>query len=62
MARIIQTNVKSVYGFSIENVYTDGTVETNNVYEGDTVTKFGYTRDNKICSVTGLVSKVNLYL
>lgn len=62
MARIIQTNVKSVYGFSIANIYTDGSVETNNVYEGDNVTKFGYTRDNKICSVTGRVSKVNLYL
>ena len=61
MARILQTNTKSISGIKIVNHLANGTLENNEIYEGDTVTDLKYVEGEEIKKVTGRVDDIVSY-
>lgn len=61
MARILQVNTNSISGIKITNHLEDGTLENNEIYEGDSVTDLKYVEGSEVKKVTGRVDDIASY-
>lgn len=58
---VIRTDVRTLTGVKVQNYYANGTVESTSIYKNDMVTDFPYNNNGEFETVSGRVTKVDLY-